>query len=313
MFQKTLKSKITFKGIGLHSGVISEITISPAAPNTGILFVRVDTNVKNKKILANFESVTPAKLCTRISNGSISVSTIEHLMAALYGTGIDNVLIEINGEEIPILDGSAKEFTKEINRVGLINQSSKVNFLKITNKIICEDNNKFTSIEPIAGDYLEIDCQINFHDHFIKKQSKRISFQNNEFMDIYDSRTFCLKRDLENIFKMGLGKGGSLDNAVIVSDDRVLNQDGLRYNDEFVRHKILDCLGDLYLSGYKIIGKVKSHQGGHELTYKLVKNLMKNKNNWKLIQFENQIFSKKKKKFIKSSCSEYLILVLQII
>ncbi len=295
MFQKTLKSKITFKGIGLHSGVISEITISPAAPNTGILFVRVDTNVKNKKILANFESVTPAKLCTRISNGSISVSTIEHLMAALYGTGIDNVLIEINGEEIPILDGSAKEFTKEINRVGLINQSSKVNFLKITNKIICEDNNKFSSIEPIAGDYLEIDCQINFHDHFIKKQSKRISFQNNEFMDIYDSRTFCLKRDLENIFKMGLGKGGSLDNAVIVSDDRVLNQDGLRYNDEFVRHKILDCLGDLYLSGYKIIGKVKSHQGGHELTYKLVKNLMKNKNNWKLIQFENQIFSKKKK------------------
>jgi len=293
MFQKTLKSKITFKGIGLHSGVISEITISPAAPNTGILFVRVDTNVKNKKILANFESVTPAKLCTRISNGSISVSTIEHLMAALYGTGIDNVLIEINGEEIPILDGSAKEFTKEINRVGLINQSSKVNFLKITNKIICEDNNKFTSIEPIAGDYLEIDCQINFHDHFIKKQSKRISFQNNEFMDIYDSRTFCLKRDLENIFKMGLGKGGSLENAVIVSDDRVLNQDGLRYNDEFVRHKILDCLGDLYLSGYKIIGKVKSHQGGHELTYKLVKNLMKNKNNWKLIQFENQIFSKK--------------------
>jgi len=293
MFQKTLKSKIIFKGIGLHSGVISEITISPAAPNTGILFVRVDTNVKNKKILANFESVTPAKLCTRISNGSISVSTIEHLMAALYGTGIDNVLIEINGEEIPILDGSAKEFTKEINRVGLINQSSKVNFLKITNKIICEDNNKFTSIEPIAGDYLEIDCQINFHDHFIKKQSKRISFQNNEFMDIYDSRTFCLKRDLENIFKMGLGKGGSLENAVIVSDDRVLNQDGLRYNDEFVRHKILDCLGDLYLSGYKIIGKVKSHQGGHELTYKLVKNLMKNKNNWKLIQFENQIFSKK--------------------
>jgi UDP-3-O-[3-hydroxymyristoyl] N-acetylglucosamine deacetylase len=293
MFQKTLKSKIIFKGIGLHSGVISEITISPAAPNTGILFVRVDTNVKNKKILANFESVTPAKLCTRISNGSISVSTIEHLMAALYGTGIDNVLIEINGEEIPILDGSAKEFTKEINRVGLINQSSKVNFLKITNKIICEDNNKFTSIEPIAGDYLEIDCQINFHDHFIKKQSKRISFQNNEFMDIYDSRTFCLKRDLENIFKMGLGKGGSLENAVIVSDDRVLNQDGLRYNDEFVRHKILDCLGDLYLSGYKIIGKVKSHQGGHELTYKLVKNLMKNKNNWKLIQFEDQIFSKK--------------------
>jgi UDP-3-O-[3-hydroxymyristoyl] N-acetylglucosamine deacetylase len=293
MFQKTLKSKITFKGIGLHSGVISEITISPAAPNTGILFVRVDTNVKNKKILANFESVTPAKLCTRISNGSISVSTIEHLMAALYGTGIDNVLIEINGEEIPILDGSAKEFTKEINRVGLINQSSKVNFLKITNKIICEDNNKFTSIEPIAGNYLEIDCQIDFHDHFIKKQSKRISFQNNEFMDIYDSRTFCLKRDLENIFKMGLGKGGSLENAVIVSDDRVLNQDGLRYNDEFVRHKILDCLGDLYLSGYKIIGKVKSHQGGHELTYKLVKNLMKNKNNWKLIQFENQIFSKK--------------------
>lgn len=293
MFQKTLKSKIIFKGIGLHSGVISEITISPAAPNTGILFVRVDTNVKNKKILANFKSVTPAKLCTRISNGSISVSTIEHLMAALYGTGIDNVLIEINGEEIPILDGSAKEFTKEINRVGLINQSSKVNFLKITNKIICKDNNKFTSIEPIAGDYLEIDCQIDFHDHFIKKQSKRISFQNNEFMDIYDSRTFCLKRDLENIFKMGLGKGGSLENAVIVSDDRVLNQDGLRYNDEFVRHKILDCLGDLYLSGYKIIGKVKSHQGGHELTYKLVKNLMKNKNNWKLIQFEDQIFSKK--------------------
>jgi UDP-3-O-[3-hydroxymyristoyl] N-acetylglucosamine deacetylase len=282
MYQKTLKSKINFKGISLHSGLVSNLIIKPAAPNSGINFIRVDYKGKEKIIPAYIDNSLPAKLCTTISNKHVSISTIEHLMSALSGMGIDNATVEIDSQELPILDGSSKEFVIAIQDTGTAIQGVEKKYIKILKKIIVKDKDKFISIEPTNKNQLEIDYEINFHDRVIKKQSKKIDLEKDGFMQVYDSRTFCLQKDLENIFKMGLAKGGSLENAIVVSEDKVLNQDGLRYKDEFVRHKILDCIGDLYLAGCSIIGKVNCYQGGHDMTRKLLEALKKNKNAWSL-------------------------------
>jgi len=282
MYQKTLKSKINFKGISLHSGLVSNLIIKPAAPNSGINFIRVDYKGKEKIIPAYIDNSLPAKLCTTISNKHVSISTIEHLMSALSGMGIDNATVEIDSQELPILDGSSKEFVIAIQDTGTAIQRVEKKYIKILKKIIVKDKDKFISIEPTNKNQLEIDYEINFHDRVIKKQSKKIDLEKDGFMQVYDSRTFCLQKDLENIFKMGLAKGGSLENAIVVSEDKVLNQDGLRYKDEFVRHKILDCIGDLYLAGCSIIGKVNCYQGGHDMTRKLLEALKKNKNAWSL-------------------------------
>jgi UDP-3-O-[3-hydroxymyristoyl] N-acetylglucosamine deacetylase len=282
MYQKTLKSKTNFKGICLHSGLVSNLVIKPAAPNSGINFIRVDYKGKEKSIPAYIDNSLPAKLCTTISNKHVSISTIEHLMSALSGMGIDNATIEVDSQELPILDGSSKEFVIAIQDAGTIIQGVEKKYIKILKKIIVKDKDKFISIEPTNKNQLEIDYEINFHDRVIKKQSKKIDLEKDGFMQVYDSRTFCLQKDLENIFKMGLAKGGSLENAIVVSEDKVLNQDGLRYKDEFVRHKILDCIGDLYLAGCSIIGKVNCYQGGHDMTRKLLEALIKNKNAWSL-------------------------------
>ncbi len=282
MYQKTLKSKINFKGIGLHSGLIANLTVKPSAPNSGITFVRIDYKSKEKTIEAHISNALPAKLCTTISNKHVSVSTIEHLMSALSGMGIDNAIVEVDSQELPILDGSSKEYAIAIKNSGITTQSYEKKYIKILKKIIVKDKEKLISIEPTNKNKLEIDYEINFHDRVIKKQSKKIDLEKNGFMEVYDSRTFCLQKDLENIFKMGLAKGGSLDNAIVVSEDKVLNQDGLRHKDEFVRHKILDCIGDLYLAGYSLIGKVNCYQGGHDMTRKLLEALIKNKSAWNL-------------------------------
>ena len=282
MYQKTLKSKINFKGVSLHSGLVSNLIIKPAAPNSGINFIRVDYKGKEKIIPAYIDNSLPAKLCTTISNKHVSISTIEHLMSALSGMGIDNATVEIDSQELPILDGSSKEFVIAIQDTGTAIQGVEKKYIKILKKIIVKDKDKFISIEPTNKNQLEIDYEINFHDRVIKKQSKKIDLEKDGFMQVYDSRTFCLQKDLENIFKMGLAKGGSLENAIVVSEDKVLNQDGLRYKDEFVRHKILDCIGDLYLAGCSIIGKVNCYQGGHDMTRKLLEALIKNKNAWSL-------------------------------
>ncbi len=291
MYQKTLKSKINFKGVGLHSGLVANLIVKPAAPNSGITFVRVDYKGKEKIIQAHISNALPAKLCTTISNKHVSISTIEHLMSALSGMSIDNAVVEVDSQELPILDGSSKEFAVAIQDVGTTVQSSEKKYIKILKKIIVKDKDKFISIEPTNKNKLEIDYEIDFHDRVIKKQSKKIDLEKNGFMEVYDSRTFCLQKDLENIFKMGLAKGGSLENAIVVSEDKVLNQDGLRYKDEFVRHKILDCIGDLYLAGYSLIGKVTCYQGGHDMTRKFLEALIKNKNAWNLVTKKNQNFS----------------------
>jgi UDP-3-O-[3-hydroxymyristoyl] N-acetylglucosamine deacetylase len=283
MYQKTLKSKINFKGVGLHSGLMTNLVIKPSTPNSGINFIRVDFKGKEKNISGHISNALPAKLCTTITNKYVSVSTIEHLMSALSGMGIDNAAIEIDNQELPILDGSSKEFVNAIQDAGTTVQSAEKKYIKILKKLTIKEKDKSISIEPSNKKKLEIDYEIDFHDRVIKKQSKKIDLEKDGFMQVFDSRTFCLQKDLENIFKMGLAKGGSLENAIVVSEDKVLNQDGLRHKDEFVRHKILDCIGDLYLAGYAIIGKVNCYQGGHEMTRQLLEALMKNKSSWSLV------------------------------
>jgi UDP-3-O-[3-hydroxymyristoyl] N-acetylglucosamine deacetylase len=204
-------------------------------------------------------------------------------MSALSGMSIDNALVEVDSQELPILDGSSKEFVTAIQESGTIVQNLEKKYIKILKKIVVKDKDKYFSIEPTNKNKLEIDYEIDFHDRVIKRQSKKIDLDKNGFMEVYDSRTFCLQKDLKNIFNMGLAKGGSLDNAIVVSKDKVLNQDGLRYKDEFVSHKILDCIGDLYLAGYSLIGKVNCYQGGHDTTRKFLENLIKNKNAWTIV------------------------------
>jgi len=293
MHQKTIKSKISFKGITLHTGTISTINLIPAQVNYGIVFSRTDVKNKNK-IPANISFVKPSKLCTTIGNNEISISTIEHLMAAIAGYEIDNLLVEVQGEEIPILDGSSKEFALAIAETGFSYQLSNKKYLIIESTVTVKDGSKFIFVEPSNENNLTINYTINFKDNFIKKQSKKIIFDQKGFNEIYDSRTFCLKKDLEKIFKMGLAKGGSLDNAIVVSNDKILNQEGLRYQDEFVRHKILDCFGDLYLCGLSIIGRVSCYQGGHELTHKLLSKLLRKKSGWRVIEAKDSTLSSSK-------------------
>ena len=246
--QKTLKNSLNFSGIGLHSGKISNICLRPSEPNTGIVFKRVDLKTNNI-IYPNFSNVSDTFLNTTISNEfGVKVSTIEHLMGALYGLGVDNVLIEIDNDEVPILDGSAKEFIEKIITTGLRKSEAPIKIIKINKKVIFKDKERFISIEPSKLS-LDIDFELKYKNPVIGNQKNKINIYEDDLNDIFNSRTFCLFEDIENIKKKGFAKGGSLDNAVVVKDDKVLNNHGLRNKLEFVNHKILDCLGDLYTSG----------------------------------------------------------------
>jgi len=285
ILQKTLKKKISITGISLHSGLVTTINLIPLGVDRGIIFKRVD--LKNSSpIPAIWSNVKVANLCTMIENSNKeTISTIEHLMFALYAIGLTNVFVEVDGPEIPILDGSAKFFIDEIMKSGISIQDKEVSYLKIKKKIILKEEKKIIKFEPTNSNYLEVDYLLNYNDKLIKKQRKHIKNIQKNFKQIYNARTFCHQEDLEKIFAMGLARGGSLDNAIVISGKKVLNQDGLRYDDEFVRHKILDCVGDLYLSGYFLNGKITCEQGGHELTYKLLKKIFLNKS---LISVENK-------------------------
>ena len=282
MFKKqiTIKKAITFKGIGLHSGEPVSLKLSPEKKNTGIIFYK-----KNKKIKASWKNAEVSQLCTKIKNKNITISTIEHLMSALSSLGITNLKIEISGSEIPILDGSAKIFLDEILKVGTLEQDANQKFIKIKKKVLYEDKEKFICINPIKEKKLIIDFTIDYNDQYIKKQKLVYTHSPDNFRDIYLARTFCLQKDLEKIFSLGLGKGGSLDNAIIVSENKILNQGGLRYPNEFVKHKILDCIGDLYLAENQIWGKVETYGGGHELNLLLLREVFKNKENYEFFDY----------------------------
>ena len=284
--QKTLNKAFTFEGIGLHSGKISTVNILPSGPNTGIILKRTDIK-KNNTIVPSIFNVSEANYCTTVSNEyGIKVSTIEHLMAALFIKGIDNAIIEINGEEVPILDGSSIEFVKKIDHVGIANSNTPIKVIKINKPIEIKDGNKEMSILPSKIN-LEVDFEINFDNPLINNQRNKINVYEDDLSEIINSRTFCLFEDIEKLKKMNLAKGGSLENAVVVKGSKVLNDKGLRNKKEFVNHKILDCLGDLFLSGYKIIGKVKSVQGGHKLTNELLRKVFSNKENYSLIEIRD--------------------------
>ena len=285
--QKTIKKNISFKGIGLHSGINVNLTIRPAKPNNGIVFKRIDVK-NNNIIIPNLFNVSSAVLCTTISNEyGVSVSTIEHLMGALYGLSIDNALIEIDSEEVPILDGSAKLFVKAINEVGFETSDAPIKVIKIEKKIEFKNGNKSISIEP-SKISLDIDFELKYENDLIGTQRNIIKVYESDLEDVYNSRTFCLFEDVEKLHTMGLGKGGSLDNAVVVKENKILNNDGLRNEKEFVNHKILDCMGDLYLAGYKIIGKIICSQGGHKLTNELLRKVFSNKENFSLLEIKEK-------------------------
>jgi len=285
--QKTIKKTIIIDGVGLHTGELARMKIHPAEPNSGIIFKRSDLSEKNY-IIPSIFNVSNATLCTTISNEyGARVSTIEHLMGALFGKGIDNALIEIDCEEIPILDGSAKIFVEKIDLAGIKISNTPIKIIKIEKKVLFNDGTKFISIEPNKIS-LDIDFEIKYDNSLIGNQSNKINVYESDLTDIYNSRTFCLYEDIEKLKKMNLGKGGSLDNAIVVKDDVVLNEGGLRNKKEFVNHKILDCIGDLYLSGFKIIGKIVCSQGGHKLTNQLLRKAFIDKSNFSIIEIKEK-------------------------
>ena len=285
--QKTIKKKVSFNGIALHSGLNVNLSIKPADENFGIVFKRIDLKTNNL-VYPSFMNVTNTSLNTTIENEfGAKVSTIEHLMGAFYGLGIDNAIVEVDNEEIPILDGSAKVFVDEILKSGIEISEMPIKMIRINKKIELTDGPKFISIEPSEIN-LVIDFELKYKNPLIGTQSNVLSVYENDLTDIFNSRTFCLYEDINNLREIGLAKGGSLDNAVVVKDNEVLNENGLRNKKEFVNHKILDCMGDLYLSGYKIIGKLVCSQGGHKLTNDLLRKVFSDKRNYSVIEIEEK-------------------------
>ena len=285
--QKTLKKTATFSGVGLHSGKLAKVLIKPSEPNTGIVFKRVDLQ-SNNYVYPSFTNVTNTLLNTTISNEhGVKVSTIEHLMGALFGLGIDNALVEINNEEVPILDGSAKEFIEILKSCELEKSKTPIKIIKVQKKISYHNGEKFISIEPSKLS-LDINFKLKFEDCLIGNQENKINVYEDDLEDIFNSRTFCLFDDVEKIKEKGLAKGGSLDNAIVVKGNEILNSEKLRNPKEFVNHKILDCIGDLYTSGYRIIGSVNCSQGGHFLTNQLLKKVFENKENFSIIEIQER-------------------------
>jgi len=285
--QKTIKNSVSFNGVALHSGLNVNICVKPAEPNHGIIFKRVDLNLNNL-VYPNFMNVSNTSLNTTIENEfGVKVSTIEHLMGALFGLGIDNALIEIDNEEVPILDGSAKEFIENIIASGFQISDSPIKIIKINKDIEYREGKRFISIKPSTLS-LDIDFELKYKNKLIGDQKNKVKVYEDDLSDIYNSRTFCLFEDIELIKKNGLAKGGNLENAIVVKDDEILNPEGLRNEKEFVNHKILDCIGDLYTSGYRIVASVKCSQGGHYLTNQLLRKVFDNRENFSIIEIKEK-------------------------
>ncbi len=284
--QKTISKTIKLNGVGLHNGVNADLIIKPAAENFGINFCRVDID-KDDLIPANFKNVIEPILCTKIANkNGISISTVEHLMAAFFGEGIDNALVEVNASEIPILDGSASDFVEAIRSVGVKEQSAQRKFIQVKKKVEIKEGEKFISIQPTDNDLI-IDFEIIYKNPLIRTRRKEFRLSQDKLTEIYNSRTFCLYEDIDYIKSKGLAKGGSLENAIVVKDNEILNEDGLRNRHEFVYHKILDCIGDLMLSGNRILGHVVTSQGGHALTNKLLLKFFSDNSNWSFKSYKS--------------------------
>ena len=285
--QKTIKNNVSFSGIALHSGLSVNVCIKPAEPNFGIVFKRVDLK-ENNIVYPNFMNVSNTSLNTTVENEfGVKVSTIEHLMGALFGLGIDNALIEIDNEEVPILDGSAKIFIEKILTSGIKTSDSPIKIIKVNKEITFSDGERFISIKPSTLN-LEIDFQLKYKNEIIGNQKNKVKVYEDDLTDVYNSRTYCLYEDIEFIKSKGLAKGGSLDNAIVVKGEEILNPEGLRNNKEFVNHKILDCIGDLYTSGYRIVASITCSRGGHYLTNQLLRKVFENKENFSILEIKEK-------------------------
>lgn len=274
--QNTLKSAVTFTGLGLHSGAPVRMVIHPASADYGIWFKRTDVDPRHAMIAARWDAVVPSRLCTLVANSAgTSVSTIEHVMAALAGCAVHNALIEIDGPEVPILDGSAIPFVQAIIARGLREQSAPVRAIKVLATVEVREGDAIARLEP--ADMLEIDFSIEFSDAAIGAQSRSLNMSNGAFVrELSDSRTFCRQTDVDAMRANGLALGGTLENAVVFEGDKVLSPGGLRYADEPVRHKMLDALGDLALAGGPILGRYTGIRAGHAMTNRLLRVLMAN-------------------------------------
>lgn len=279
--QRTLKNKVIFSGIGIHNGKAVTMSVEPAEINTGIVFERLD--IKNKNIIeASIKNIDNSSLCSKITNKfGISVSTIEHLMAALHGLCIDNAKIKINSPELPAMDGSSDEYTKRLIKSGTIEQDVGKKYLKLLKKVSVYDNNRYISITP--AEELSINIEINYpntiigNDKFIYKHST-FNFIN----EISRARTFALAEDINKMRTLGLALGGTLNNAVVVDKYNILNESGLRFDNEFIKHKILDCIGDFYLIGMPILGKIECYAPGHKLNHKFIKKILEDASNYQI-------------------------------
>ena len=277
--QATLKDKVTFTGVGLHSGAVARLTLHPARPGHGIVFRRTDLTPA-VEIPALWDHVTPSKLCTLLDNGQgVTLSTVEHVMAALAGTGIHNALVEVDGPEIPILDGSAAPFVQGILEVGIRRQAAPLRAIRVLRPVEVREGEAFARLSP--ADHLEIDFQIDFTDAAIGHQEKRLDMANGAFLrELADSRTFCRASDVDTMRRNGLALGGTYLNAVVVDGGRILTPGGLRHADEAVRHKMLDATGDLALAGAPLLARYTGHRAGHAMTNRLLRALFADPTAW---------------------------------
>jgi UDP-3-O-[3-hydroxymyristoyl] N-acetylglucosamine deacetylase len=285
--QRTLKTPVRATGVGLHSGVKVEMTLRPAAPNLGIVFRRMDLDPP-AELTADPYLVTDTRLCSMLESGAAKVSTVEHLMSALAGLGIDNLLVDLTGPEIPIMDGSSAPFVFLLQSAGIVEQDAPKQYVRITQPIEVRDGDKWARFVPHNG--FKVEFTIDFKHPVFDKSGKSVSI---DFADtaytkeVSRARTFGFMHEVEYLRNQGLALGGSLDNAIVMDEFRVLNQDGLRYDDEFVKHKVLDAIGDLYLLGHPIIGAFEAYKSGHALNNALLRELLQHQESWEYASFEH--------------------------
>ncbi|MGI9275934.1 MAG: UDP-3-O-acyl-N-acetylglucosamine deacetylase [Endozoicomonas sp.] len=285
--QRTLKNIIRATGVGLHSGEKVYLTLKPAPVDTGIIFCRTDLDPV-VEIAARAENVGQTTLCTSLQKDGVRVDTVEHLLSALAGLGIDNAYVEVSAHEVPIMDGSAGPFVFLVQSAGIQEQDAPKKFIRIKKEVTVTDGDKSATFKPYEG--FKVSFTI-FFDHPVFKgrsQTAAIDFSSTSFVkEVSRARTFGFMRDVEYLRSQNLALGGSVDNVVVVDDYRILNEDGLRYHDEFVKHKMLDAIGDLYLLGNSLIGQFVGHKSGHELNNKLVRALLENEKAWEVVTFED--------------------------
>ncbi|MCC6336040.1 MAG: UDP-3-O-acyl-N-acetylglucosamine deacetylase [Myxococcales bacterium] len=282
MQQRTLRRAVTIEGVGLHSGARVTLRLLPSAPHTGLFFVRTDL-LRQPVIPVHARHVTDTSLATTLGKDGVRVGTVEHLLAALQGLGLDNLRMELDGPEVPIMDGSAAPFAQKMLEAGLRLQDAPRQFLVIRRAVTVTDGDKYATFSPARR--LRIDCTIDFKHPLISDQQFTLEFNERAFQrDVAPARTFGFLRDVDKLRSMGLARGGSLDNAVVVDDFSILNPEGLRFPDEFVRHKLLDALGDVALLGFPVIGALTAFKTGHALNQKLVARVLADPANYRVVR-----------------------------